>query len=977
MAMLLLFLMMTVSVVRPQAAVVETRRRQVEAQAAARLALDLALGKLQATLGKDRRATARGEILGGDCREHARYWTGVWNTETPSDDPVWLVSGNSLATTAPKPSPTLAARSSVEMVGAERGLVRVPLEEVDDRTSIAYWISDEAVKSSLNVRDPLSGDATGNGQADYSEFQRMHWFGLANETELKRLEQLTARRPRNELIFESLANQVTEDPGNDIWTSQTVPRSIAPATIFATLLESRELAPLVESGGERELDKHFHDLTVSAYGLLTDPARGGLKRDLSDADLSDPSAPFPLNQAFRRFVSQRADAKDRVPISGIAEDELLAMFGLMSLEELASAGLANTNLPLASTPVIVTEFDLVFGLFKNPDEGRFEIWMEFKADLWNPHATVQAANDSGVDLRVEVLGLPQFTIRLYESPWRTRTAPFRPYDALFQDGRDSALQHRIDDLRVDLFGSLRVGEVRHVNHYGYWVPSWPGVDVDDFAFMEATAAAASLVVRIYSANGELLQCIDALPYEALRFEGAEALSELPRSDDGVLQEPAYGSYQWGYHWRLHDDPAAGDLEQWSSNYDFRCPLLRPDVSRDDGGHAELFDINQDPRFAAKGSKFLLRPEFFYGGSYPFLGNFHQWYDVPLVEPISVGLLSHLQFLGKGPFAIGNPWGESLNAVFDRYYFSGLSGTRSYGDSYEGNLQALPNFRLRRFHGNEEDPDQGETAAARMVIDGAFNLNSTSVEAWRAQLAGLHLYDWEYRTHENVPIAREYVQAGLFRFRHGADRTYKHPHEAHARYPEISLDSRRDWYVWEWQPSWATAYTSGMRELRVGRNTNGIDDVSDLAEAIVARLRARGRPFDSLEDLANSGLLQRAIDDTRINTVTAWPYHDIRNGYEDRLPPSAPSFVTQADLLATLAPYATVRADTFTIRAYAETREPITGKVVARAWCEATCQRLPEPMMPDGSVPETSDFINAADGRRIHLTNIRWLDPNRL
>ena len=54
----------------------------------------------------------------------------------------------------------------------------------------------------------------------------------------------------------------------------------------------------------------------------------------------------------------------------------------------------------------------------------------------------------------------------------------------------------------------------------------------------------------------------------------------------------------------------------------------------------------------------------------------------------------------------------------------------------------------------------------------------------------------------------------------------------------------------------------------------------------------------------------------------------------------PGYVIQSDLLKPIANTLSVRDDTFRIRAYGDSRDK-SGNIVARAWCEAIVQRVPE------------------------------------
>jgi len=125
-------------------------------------------------------------------------------------------------------------------------------------------------------------------------------------------------------------------------------------------------------------------------------------------------------------------------------------------------------------------------------------------------------------------------------------------------------------------------------------------------------------------------------------------------------------------------------------------------------------------------------------------------------------------------------------------------------------------------------------------------------------------------------------------------------------------------------------------------------------------KGEGEPFRSLDDFARAGLLEDALGATPIN---------------DGHLPEDPHFVSGRHILALLAPILGVRSDTFTIRAYGEVRNPLTGNSLAEAWCEAQVQRLPDYVDPTNAPADTPTHPdNVAYGRRFILTAFRWLTP---
>jgi hypothetical protein len=92
------------------------------------------------------------------------------------------------------------------------------------------------------------------------------------------------------------------------------------------------------------------------------------------------------------------------------------------------------------------------------------------------------------------------------------------------------------------------------------------------------------------------------------------------------------------------------------------------------------------------------------------------------------------------------------------------------------------------------------------------------------------------------------------------------------------------------------------------------------------------------------------------------------------------------LLTAIGSQITVRSDTFTIRAYGDARDASGTKMIAKAWCEAVIQRVPDyvdptdaPEAQDGW-PQTSSKltpVNTRFGRRLAVQSFRWLGSNEI
>ncbi|MFD0893884.1 hypothetical protein KBB96_10705 [Luteolibacter ambystomatis] len=241
-------------------------------------------------------------------------------------------------------------------------------------------------------------------------------------------------------------------------------------------------------------------------------------------------------------------------------------------------------------------------------------------------------------------------------------------------------------------------------------------------------------------------------------------------------------------------------------------------------------------------------------------------------------------------------------------------------------------------------------ASHLMVDGAFNVNSTSVNAWSAVLAGLR--GTPFKLDDGSPSgATVYENGSPFpRF----------------RYPSGSSND-----------AW-----SGYRSLDDGR-------IRKLAEEMVAEVKKRG-PFFSLGEFVNrqptggasalSGALQTAIDRTGLNneyllqTFNTGNYPNGANINPAKTGVGIPGYLTEADVLGSIGARLTVRSDTFIIRGYGEAHDP-QGKPVAQAWCEAVVQRTPD-WVDSSQPPETKVAaltpVNKTFGRRFTIVSFRYI-----
>ena len=347
-----------------------------------------------------------------------------------------------------------------------------------------------------------------------------------------------------------------------------------------------------------------------------------------------------------------------------------------------------------------------------------------------------------------------------------------------------------------------------------------------------------------------------------------------------------------------------------------------------------------------------------------------------------------------------------DALFDRYYLSGIAPAYSIGSGGynmdESSASAGIESTLQNFYGTtpasaEANPAlepylpdglsatelEGQLAApdgyqklgAYSLINGAFNVNSTSVAAWSALLRS------------NKDLAVQSIQG-------------RTDSEAGTPFPLSSSISDTDSYNgWE----------------KFSRLSDPQIDL--LAEKIVDEVRTRG-PFMSISDFVNrritndessaQGALQEAIEQAGINgnqlsgirettsdTIPNYsnyaglfpfanaPYIGDRNNAT-----GVPIEINQANVLLPIAPKLTARSDTFKIRAYGEVAS--VGGGLVQAVCEATVQRVPEyinpvddpwrenyanPLSPSGT-PQL-DQINQTFGRSFKVISFKWLAESEI
>ena len=255
-------------------------------------------------------------------------------------------------------------------------------------------------------------------------------------------------------------------------------------------------------------------------------------------------------------------------------------------------------------------------------------------------------------------------------------------------------------------------------------------------------------------------------------------------------------------------------------------------------------------------------------------------------------------------------------------------------------------------------------AGHLLVDGAFNVNSTSVDAWEAFLSGTHKLPYQEMDANGLISGFSPVNK---------IKGVRFPRVKSVFGEGVETDAL-DANFWV-----------GFRDLKQA-------EVRALAVAMVDEVKKRG-PFLTFGDFVNRrlesgelgqrGALQAALD----NTVNKGLDNDFG---EDATHAGVPDYSNQAsgfpgqllqgDILQALSPYMTVRSDTFTIRAYGESRNLSNNRVEARAWCEAVIQRSPDPVLdPGNTIGDLKELTKPSSkfGRTFSIVSFRWLSPNEI
>lgn len=946
-AFLVLILFALTSLMRVETDMAGSSQQMYVARENAKMALNIAVGQLQRHAGPDQRLTARADI--DPSNDNNPYWTGVWDDNRLE---TWLVSGNDVfnrplefrpnfplgRTTDPYVQPgsyshpggydvdfirllwrgSAAGARHLDDVSPDHGAVVVPRVPIFSRkfpgladsttpTSghivghYAYWIGDEGAKVSLSLPE-LHKEVTA-----YNDFFTPVVIpGPSQEDEMKRrLRQLLPQRywfqggdTTHDIFTDYLQYDLSET------VNETFSRVIDRNQYGLRLGNNDDGLTMVLSEGE--LKRSFHDVTHMNYGVLADTEFGGLKRDLSNSTSTA--------IGYRDFLDVRPKL-------------LGPALGGRVFEMQSTASEPGINEPGLIIGPVVSEMSIRYVVWVN-DTNQLMIRVECDVEVWNPYS---------VDLEGEPLLLVLESMPPVQANYETATV---------SEERTIDIEQSLANFIPITFPSpvLAAGEIITVRFEsvdlsaadddGATFLPYPVLALGETALLSLSGDGSTIRAELRRVNVP-----DAVPLARflLEYNSIEVVS-YPATEE---------SERFGFYARLADQI---DDPEWLRLYDPRMLGLQNTAD------CIAFEIEANPIIGANsGVDFDSDPQILN------TGNIVQLFELPLQEPVSLGSLQHLYFQGRPAYSLGNPWGgDPVNSDFDRFFLSTVPQNGEWGKIADWDFP-LPNTRLIPFR--SIDPGTGnslpnttsdlrsEESAQHLLLQGMFNINSTSLTAWKSVLSSVNIRkdgndigqfnpdpdpaesgDWIYDD-GGLEIG---VTHGVFRF------------------SQTAHFSGNFFTVAEIESSLMRAYRQGVREL----SQTAVDD---LAFEIVNQLRVRERPFVSLSDFASSTLLEDAIKAVNLN---------------GSIQPYSAAFITPGDILTAMAPFMLARSDTFIVRAYGDAHNPVKGEVEARAYCEAIVQRVPTPLdIDDQSSPMANP--TGAFGRKFEIIFFRWLQPDEL
>jgi hypothetical protein len=1030
MAFIMLLIISLSSMIRLETLNASNMRERQIAQQNALLGLQIAIGQIQRHSGSDTRVTGTAQLLDTDPSTPAAddvnepFWTGVWDAS--GNLVTWLVSGNEGLTPADGDflGPSSAFDDAVSMINDES--VHVPLRRIDDQNAYAYWVSDEGVKAKVTIPEPQNvAQALLSAQkVDISLMDEMAWT-----------ERLPAAR--------------------------------------RLILPDVETLKLVGNSVERvAVDTHQHNLTASSYGLLTNSATGGLKKDLTlgifdnstmpagrifdpldgSASNADPGGPLWTQlQSWATFfpgtdgelsVRPQTDTQTGVfPVITQLQVYVLPRYGpapdyRLYLDLLPAVTLWNPY----DKPLESTDYRLDFGRAFRVTGSNSPYLYDTLLGNWkiriNGSSQIKILDTPNVPNSVIFAGLSFTLSNVSLEPGESLTygAPLgnQPLDVFNKSNTPTGAQNRLES-GFRPTSSYTIDTGRNLSDFS---------ETGSFSFELYANISTTKAMRLVNASdGSVL-------YETVYLAGdstAPAAAQMQAAGGPIFSRDGSVGMKFVRNFvDLNSDASV----QWAAHLNPRAAMQGPNpLHFHDKNQAELEGSNySNPSFypsldingldmsygmpvsgANTGSGYSVNPNgprdtvmFETSPGRSGLQSIGQLMHAPIYYsgvPAGDDLTQNRYRLEWGRFdnllpayAIGNSladpsipldelyidwtdyppasgFGYSYNnikgrhydysyllndALWDNYFFSALPSPTS---------RHSPNARLVALAPEDTSAMSSATVAENFLLNGAFNVNSTSEQAWRAILAAFFGERAQTDQFEGSPFLRVYGAPGQVFDPDAHDEDEEPAYHGYRVLTQAQIANLARQIVK--QVKWRGPFTG----LSAFVNRQPSEDAPAGLPVNALRLRgALSAAIAAADEISPAEAAELGIDadEARINAalqsddVETDPWTEpgfIVEAQEGWRTEAVPGWLTQADLLARLGGSLLARSDTFKIIAYGEATDPFTGSK-SQAWCEAVVQRMP-PFIDAREPAETplSDLTQQANidfGRRYVLVSFRWL-----
>lgn len=949
------------------------------AQNHAKASLHMAFGDLQKYAGRDQTITALADgfrlpydedlrddslpVSNGGGRIYQPFWTGVWdNNSSTIDTPIWLVTrpftdskfdpddddsdgDTSLANPFTDPYDPDSTIEYVTLVGPGTAVfsgptgtqndfnVVAPMEAISTDSilgeggsnisvgKIAYWTGDLGVKGNYGI--PL-------------EFDLVTHDDYANESTT-----LAATRLRKMIPHLHRVSGINPESA----TNENRLKNVA--SNFQLRSDLQGAATIIEGLTLANFQRDFHGLTALSRGVLVDPSLGGLKKDLTPGILTG---------------------------NTLIDNELLSYINVESLsineidEFRRSYTVSSTDLEVA--PIIKAfHINFAFEIDRFASSNPLRIKYSAIIELWNPYTSAISNVTPGAEFEVSISGFPRIEV--------TYTTGLSPVvNSSYEVSLASLLEIPSETFRLDVPDSMRPGQLIA---YAGWEDMWLNVDTKSVggettkslsvtnplmaAYLDPTTIPPDDVNPDYM-NIDILDTFS--PTLTLKDSAGTTIGTYTLGAQNYSTASSISSNidtdgtDFGYTWNLgnpDEDNRWFSFDPRVSEYGASAPLtINPNPIHEDNKAYQPEDS----------TTWLLGYNHTESDPLVFDSSVEVKHDIPMLELprqelSSVGSLQHAKFSSGVLRHLGRPASElgsftSYNDLFDSYFFSTLpqgSTTWSLGDR-------LPNTRMKALSVASLNDLQtaGLNSAQYLLVDGMFNINSTSLSAWQAVLQGLGVGNWRfYKFNDPLGDSLDFTSEAQFSmYSQSAEETYGPKNFGSSPSENNKKSFRRGLVTFPF-------------------NSVSSPDIATLAQEVVKRIRQRiqaSGPFTNIQEFLDAdvgvagGVLNNSIQSANLNAN--WVISD------------SPRYLTQGTIMNGLAPFLSTRSDTFLLRAYGDVRDPNDeAKILARAYCEAIAQRLPSKHSSDLPIDVMlpTSTADGKYGREFRIIAFRWLSPDEI